>query len=300
MSINLGFGQSLEEYELHAKEAFENGDYKLALKKIEKGLQLDSRNSDLLDLKAGVYIRLGKYQDAYDTYTAAIAIATDKANLYNHRAYLLEGLQQFDEAIEDYSKAIDHTKNDSIKNKFISNRAAAKSGKRDFQGAYKDLIEAYEFDSTDISILNNLAMTCDETGRGAETLKYLIKASEIDSLFAPTYINIGFKYQNMGEHNKAIEYFNKALTVQPEEPLVFSNRSYSKLKTGDLKGAMEDIEKSIKLYPGNSYAYRNRALIYIEQGKIAKACKDLQVAIDKGFTTMYGDEVENLQKEHCK
>ena len=38
----------------------------------------------------------------------------------------------------------------------------------------------------------------------------------------------------------------------------------------------------------------------IENKKYDNACKDLQNAIDKGFTVSYGQEVEDLQKEHCK
>ena len=104
----------------------------------------------------------------------------------------------------------------------------------------------------------------------------------------------------MGDHKKAIEYFDKVLSFNPNEPLGYSNRSFNLYKLGDLKAALKDIDESIKLYPGNSYAYRIKALIYFEQGKTKKGCENIQIALDYGFTAMYGDEVVKLQNEKCK
>lgn len=89
------------------------------------------------------------------------------------------------------------------------------------------------------------------------------------------------------------------LTLEPDEPLSYNNRAYNKYKLGDLKGALADVEKSIRLYPTNSYAFRNRALIYIAMKKNANACQDINKALELGFTTMYGDQVEKLKEEHC-
>jgi tetratricopeptide (TPR) repeat protein len=67
----------------------------------------------------------------------------------------------------------------------------------------------------------------------------------------------------------------------------------------DLKGALDDVNHSLQLYPQNSYAYKNRALIFIAMKQYSKACADLQIAIQLGFTQMYGDEVKNLLEQYC-
>ena len=97
-----------------------------------------------------------------------------------------------------------------------------------------------------------------------------------------------------------IEYFDKVLEMNPNEPLGYSNRSFNKLKLGDIDGAMTDIEKSIEMYPVNSYAYRIKALIHIEKGEMEKVCENLKIALDKGFTLTFGDEVIKLQEQYCK
>ena len=297
---HFSFSQTANDYYQSAQIDFDKKSFKSALRKIENAFRLDSSNVDYFFIKAQTLYELQKYQESYDTYSEAIILFPKKSFLYNNRGNFLLSFQEFDLAITDFTSAIDIAENDSTKYHYITNRAAAKLSKRDFDGAYRDLLIAYNFDSTDITTLTNLGAVCDEIGKGNETLKYLLKAVEVDPSFYPAYGNIGFKYQEMGQHEKAIEYFDMVIQFNPIEPLGYSNRSFNKLKLGQLKGAMRDIQKSIQLYPENSYAYRTRALIYIENKKYDNACKDLQNAIDKGFTVSYGQEVEDLQKEHCK
>ena len=295
----LALGQTADESYMKAINKGKEGNFKAALKEIEKALTLDSLNTDFLNIKGYYLYELNQYQKAYNTYSRAIKV-DGNAQSYAGRGRTLETVSEFKLAIEDYTKAINYAENDTIKYMELSNRAAAKMKIRDFQGAYKDLIYAYSFDSTSLGILTNLGAVCDEIGKGEETLYYLLKAIEVDSLFYPAYGNIGFKYQEMGEHTKAIEYFNKVLEFNPNEPLGYSNRSYNLYKLGDLKSAHKDIDKSLKLYPSNSYAHRIKALIYLEEGKEQKACEAIQTALDYGFTQQYGDEVIRLQNEHCK
>jgi len=292
-------GQTAAEYYDKAKLDFDKKSFKTALKKIENAIKIDSSNVDFLVTKAETLYELKQYQESYDTYNHAISIFPKKSFLLNNRGNLLLSFQEFDLAINDFSAAINISESDSAKHIYITNRSAAKLSKRDFNGAYKDLLIAYKFDSTDITTLTNLGAVCDEIGKGEETLKYLLKAVELDPSFYPAYGNIGFKYQELGQHEKAIEYFDKVLQFNPSEALGYSNRSFNKLKLGQIQGAMKDIDKSIKLYPENSYAYRIRALIFLEKNKFDNACKDLQIAIEKGFTLSYGEEVINLQKKHC-
>jgi len=227
-----------------------------------------------------------------------IDIFPDKHFLYNTRGNLYLKLKEYDSAVDDLTKSFELAETDSLKCRSISDRATAKLDTRDFEGAYQDLIAAYQLDSTYLGALVNLGSVCNKLGRQDEALKFLLKSVEIDPLFFPAYGNIGFIYQGLGQYEKAIEYFNKILEIQPEEPLGYSNRSFSRFKLGDTKGALEDIEKSIELFPKNSYAYWIRAQIYIEMGKKKKICKDLQTAIDLQFTFNYGDDAVRLQEKH--
>lgn len=292
--------QSIDEYFTQAKTAFGEQDYEEAILTSNLGILEDSMDVRFYRIIGQSLIELGAFQDAYDTYSYAIYILPDEAGLYSDRGNLLAAVHQFDQALEDHTIAIDKSPNDSVMCYTLNNRATAKMSVRDFLGAYDDLKIAYQLDSLNLAVLNNLGTVCDEVGKGRETLKYLHKVIDLDSTYFPAYVNIGYKYQEMGKYSQAIQYFDQVLAIAPEEPLGYSNRSFNKYKTGDFKGAMLDIERSIELFPANSYAYRIRALIHLEEDRVAEACEDLTTATELGFAEMYGDEVAELQAEHCR
>ncbi len=291
--------QSAKKLYKKSQEAFEQGQFKKAIKYIDEALEKDPKNGDYYLLKGNTHHQMKEYKEEFEAYSKGIEM-DPQSKLYNNRGILMMSAKEFQFAIEDYTHAIELEEVDTLKKTYYSNRGAAKSYIRDFEGAYQGLHKAYLIDTNDLAVLVNLGSVCDETGRGDETLFYLLKAIEIDSNFVGAYANIGFKYQEMGQHEKAIEYYDRVPELDPNEPLGYSNRSYNRIKIGDLKGAMKDINKSIKLYPDNSYAYRVRALIHIEEGNVEDACKDLQTALDKGFTLTYGEGVLNLQKAYCE
>jgi tetratricopeptide (TPR) repeat protein len=299
LSSGLLFSQNAEYYDSLARVKFEAGNYESALKEITKAVSLDTLNTKYINTQGYILEQLKMYQDAYYVYSYSISIDSN-INAYFARADILRTVGKYEYSLKDYNYIINSSNNDTVKRSAYTNRSNTKSCLRDFQGAYEDLIIAYSFDSTDLAVLNNLGTVCDEIGKDEEGLKYLLKAIEIDSLFYPTYGNIGFMYQNMGEYSEAIKYFDKVLEFNPDEPLGYSNRSYNLYKCGDLKGALKDINKSIMLYPSNSYAYRVRALIYLEKGNMKKACENVEMALQKGFTQLYGDEMQNLYIGKCK
>lgn len=301
VSLNrISFGQGSNEYYKKASDFYDKEDYNNALININKALLSDSSNVKYLLLKGNTFEKAKKYQAAFDTYTLGINYHPTDGELYNQRGLLLQKVQETELSISDFTTALQFKNNDTLKLSLLLNRGVTKINVRDFQGAYDDFIDALQIDSLNIGTLNNLASVCDEVGKGDQTLPYLYKIIKIDSNFIGAYGNIGFKFQEMGDHTSAIKYFNKVLQLQPDEPLGYSNRAFNEYKLGDYKAALADINTSIKLYPANSYAFRIRALIFLAQKEKQKACSDIEESLRLGFTKMYGEEVEQLKKDHCK
>ena len=283
-----------------AQKAFELGNCRSAIGYLEAILKVDKSNPEYFILLGKSQICLERYREALGTFDHGILSFPDNSAMFNHRGNLYLQFGEFESAVDDFTQAINLAKVDTNLFFFYANRGVSKKMMRDFEGAYQDYLMAYQYDSTEVGLLTNLGGVCDEIGRGDETLKYYFKALEIDSSWYAAYGNIGFKYQEMGQHEEAIKYFNKVLEMNPEEGLGYSNRSYNYYKLNRLEEAMADIEKSMELYPSNSYAYRIRALIYLEKGEKDQACEDIQKALDMGFTITYGEEMLELQKEHCE
>jgi tetratricopeptide (TPR) repeat protein len=296
----INYSQTVEEYELKSSDYFLKEDFKNALKAIDNAIEMDMTVNYYHAVRAQCLLQLGKVEESLNAYSRGIILFPKSSQLYDERGLLYTRLRMSAEAIDDYNNAVKYAQNDTSKFIIINNRAAAKMAWRDFEGAYDDLMQSYNFDSTDIAVLVNLGAMCDEVGKGDETLKYLLKAVEIDPTFSAPYGNIGYKYQNMGEYEEAIKYYNKVLELDPDEPLGYSNRSFNLYKLGKLKAAMKDINKSIDIYPANSYAYKVRAMIQIANEKDKKACEDLNTAIELGYTQQYGEEVQQLINANCK
>lgn len=292
--------QKGNDYYQRALDFKQQNDFENAIVYVRKALLFDSVNAHYYDLKANCYLKLRKHDEALLTYNEGLKKNPAAAFLYFGRGYVLLNTEEFKDAIIDFTKTLELSKNDSLRAYTYAYRAGAKESLRDFQGSYDDLMLAYKLDSNNLVTLASLGSICDDIGKMDEAIKALVRAIEIKPDYMPAIINLGFKYQQLEQHEKAIEYYNKALALYPNHPLGFSNRGYSRYRLGDLKGGMDDVNKSIEVYPANSYAYRIRALIYIEMKDISNACTDLDTALEKGFTGRYGDEVEKLKKKHCK
>lgn len=294
------FSQTSSEIYKNASDEYDKKNYAKALSLLTAAIKKDPAHVDCILLKADVLTRLNRHQEAFDAYSEAIALSPKNIRAYNNRGLLLQSIQETEFSIRDFTAALGFASTDSMRFLLLLNRGASKINIRDYQGAYDDFTKAYQIDSLEIGLLNNLAAVCDEVGKGDKTLYYLKKILTIDSTFLGAYVNIGFKYQEMGDHKTAIEYFNKAIALEPNDGLAYSNKAFNEYKLGDLKNALSDINQSLKLYPTNSYAFRNRALIYIAKNDISKACDDINKAIELGFGKMYGDEVDKLRDKYCR
>ena len=72
-----------------------------------------------------------------------------------------------------------------------------------------------------------------------------------------------------------------------------------KHRLGDTKAALKDIRKSIDMFPSNSYAFRNLAIIHLDTGENKSACEACKRAIELGFSTNYGEEMNEFYKQNC-
>jgi tetratricopeptide (TPR) repeat protein len=296
----VGFAQNSEEFAAKAKIEFENDNLKESLKLYGKAISIDTSKSDYYCERGQVYVQLNKFQEALLDFNKSIVLDNKNVDAFHNRAILYYSSQYPDYAILDNNEALKYVKNDTLKYILFNNRGNAKAMKRDFQGAYEDYLKVLDFDSTDIDALTNMGAILDDLGKDQEAIMYLERAIRVQPDFIGGYGNLAFRYIKLGDFEKALSLNNKVISMDPESALAFNNRGFVYYKMGDYKNALIDVNKSLKMYPFNSYAFKNRALIYIAQKKKKASCNDIAKAIELGFTKMYGPEVEDLQKEHCK
>ncbi|MES2131897.1 MAG: tetratricopeptide repeat protein [Bacteroidota bacterium] len=294
------FSQTAREFaEMAAKKA-EAKDYKYALIMIDKAIAKNDTNQWYRLAKADIEFKLYGPREAIKTSLAAIAVNRKNSECYNRAGMYYNSAGINDSAVYFYNLAIKFAANDTTKHMYILNRGTAKNDVRDFDGAKADYEIALQFNPNDIATLNNIAAIYSELGMQQKGIAALKKIISIDKTFIGPYVNLGFIYSELDSLDLSISYFDKALLINAQDPLTYSNRGHVYYKKGNYNAALKDINYSISLYPTNSYAYRNLALVYIATKKRSEACDALKYAVDYGFEKMYGDEVNELIKKHCK
>lgn len=284
-----------------ARTLYDEEKYEASLAILDRLLAADSSVADYYVHRGLVHQELGKPEKAFMDFTGAIQLDPFNPMHYMRRAVILYTVQMPDEAISDNTKALSLLgSKDTLRYSVLNNRGNAKAMKRDFQGAFEDYWTVYQHDSSNKAVMTNLGAVMDELGRGEEAIPILERAIRLYPDWSGGYGNLAFRYIDRGDYKKALELCNKVLELDPADPLGYNNRGHVKYKMGELEGALKDINKSLDMYPSNSYAYRNRALVHLAKKEKKKACADLAKAVEFGFTQMYGEEVEQLLKEHCK
>ena len=163
-------------------------------------------------------------------------------------------------AIDNYTKAIDNSKNDKIKLALLLNkRSLVKLTNKQYTEVIKDESEA---------ILAN-------------------------PHFGFAYWNRGVGYNGVGEYQHAIDDYTTAMLYLKDNKrslaVLYDNRGSSKRKLHQIKEAIEDFTQSIQLNSQKGGTYWNRGLAYDNIG-------EHQLAIDDYTTAMfyYQEDTEDL------
>jgi len=295
--------QSNEKSITESKQLRQENKIDEAMKIINQVLEKDSLNTDAIVVKASLFFRLEKYQDAYNIYTKGLNSQPNNSILLSQRGILLAQLGNYELAENDLESAENGLKinqeipKDCKSYQVIGTLAGYLNHNKK---SYKYLKKAMNCNPNNSEVYINLSATCFDLDKTDEGLEYLIKASQFDPDNYMILGNLGFAYQKKGEFKLAIDYFSKALVLKPNEPQAIGNIAFNQYKLGKLTIALENINKSIDLKPENAYSYRTRALIYLEMGEKENACDDIQTAINKDYTKLFGNEAEEFKDLNCK
>lgn len=108
-----------------------------------------------------------------------------------------------------------------------------------------------------------------------------------------------YAYAVFGAHQRAIADYDMAIKLDKNHGYAFNNRGWSRYKLGNVEAGLRDIRLAGRKNPSNAMVDRNLGVIAYEQGKTQLACTLWRQAIDKDFTMRFGNEVEELVRQHC-
>lgn len=211
------------------------------------------------------YFEKGDNEKAIPLFGKAIKVGTNYKSYANRGLALMKQLK-YDEAIQDFNKAIElKPKQDEA---FLG-RAHA----------YGDL-KKYDLSMSDV----NEALKFRESYESYFFRGYLYKATENYDLAIENYSkamtltkevsvynNRGNVYFLLKDYAKAIADYNVVLNQNPNDPNGLSNRGAAYFQSNQFEAAMVDINKAISLDPNNARNFTNLAFMYQKQGNKAKA-----------------------------
>lgn len=303
LMLSLAFpvlAQDREKKMAKAQKLYDRGKFSTSTKFLNNCIQDDPDYSEYYFLRSFCFWYMGNSELALKDINMTIKLHPDSSKYILNRATYYYKSFEFYKATEDYKTAIPLQKNKSDSSFVMALAGGSLQVLGDTLGALIMLENAIEVDSTNSGALTNYALLLCDLNEFEKSVNCLKRIGKNDSLYISSLMNIGYVYGVQGEYLKSIPYLDQALALSPNEPYAYNNRGYAKLKTGNTDGALIDVKKSLELNPYNSYAYRNLGLIYLEQGKNDEACKAFATALHYKFTELYGPEVNELRKKHCR
>ncbi len=223
-------------------------DFEKGLQIVNKGLVIDSLNTELLRFRGYLYYLTGKYESAIKDFQVVIQI--DSSSHFTQKYY---GLSCY------------HGKN--------------------FTEARIWLLKAYEKDTTDKETVFFLGNACWWAAYEEEGIQYLNKTLELlhpdPKEVKQVYAQLAEFYKAMHQFDKAIDSYNKAFEQTPQDPLLLyqmANVYDSGLK--DKKKAIEFYQKFIdRINAANNFRVQKESafgpLIDFAEGRINKLKEEL-------------------------
>jgi tetratricopeptide (TPR) repeat protein len=237
-------------------------------------------------LRAFVRVRQGQIDLAIMDLTDAIQAGLDEvsAALFAVRARLFNRLQKLDEALQDFSLAIELDSDDT--SLFIHRGNTYMTLKR-YEEALADFNRAIGLEPDDASALSRRAQAYRRLERHDEALKDLNRAIELEPDFAWAITLRALTYQSLARHQEALAEFDRAIQLDPRDAWVIARRSEVNYEIESFEEALADLNRAIELDPDNAWALGGRGKTYHLMERYEEAIRDFNRAIELDSTMIW-------------
>jgi tetratricopeptide (TPR) repeat protein len=227
-------------------------------------------------------------------YSEAISLNPSDAELYYRRGRTAYGLHKYADAIQDFTKALELSRNNP---KYLISRASSFLLLGDDHSADDDIKRALGFHQQDpeLNMINGILQ--ERRGLLQDALKEYTAALSRSELGpanrCSTLFNRGNVYLQLKAYAEADQDYSRVIEgcndpEQREDALV--NRGGVRGFIGNRAGALADLEEALRLSPNDPVIFKNRAGEYIDEGRPQLALDDsnryLQLRPDDGIAYM--------------
>lgn len=271
--------------------------------------------------RGNAYLEMKRYEEALEEYKAAEEQYKNSAELYYKRGLVYEGLEQTEEAEENFKRTYEI--NDSYRevnvklyqiyrdkftkyNKpayyeqalhYINHQISLKENSSSLfdrallyyrageeELAIQDYRKALEYSSDDTPAFNNIALCYRAQSRWEEALKYCQKAKEMmdsENQYFRTYLHLANCYEALKQYDKALE-----ACMEGEE--IFPDNSELREKEYDIHMDMDEYDKALecceRMKDISDDYYEDVAWAWIWKGQFEKAVQVMKQGIEEAVS----------------
>jgi len=183
----------------------------------------EKQSSDILQIKAEVYVQAKDLKKAYDIYNQAVAADPKNHDLLYGRAMLSEKMGRIDLLERDLLRILAENPKDSQSLNALGYTLADKTTR--YQEAFHYIDQALKINPDDVATLDSMGWVLYKMGQPVKALSYLKKAYEkdADSEIAAHY---GEVLWTTGQTKKAKKVWNEALKKDPKHHILIGIMSH--------------------------------------------------------------------------
>lgn len=203
-------------YQVRAETLISSGDSKNAFKELKNAIKLDVNNSYSYTLRGIAHAMRNAYNEAVQDFNKALKLAKNRnaEKTYYSRGLTYKELGMYKEAQASITQAI------AVNNKvahYYYDRAILEYEIRNIEGALKDINEAIRLAPDKHEYYTDRALYLSENKQFKEALKDCNKVLKGDSNNIMAYYSRGIAYEGLTKYAEAVADFSKVLTVYPND-----------------------------------------------------------------------------------
>jgi len=272
-----GMPYTMDEASLLAKKEFRQKRFRAAADICHLIIEKVPDHAETFNNRGCALQQLEQYDEALASYNKAIAIKSNYAEAYNNKGLTLQQLKRYEDALENFRKAL------AFKPDYVAayyNQSAVLRSLRRYEEALASCDKAMTFKSDHIANYNR-AIALQQLKRYDDALESYNKAIDLRPDYAEAYLNRGLTLYTLKKYGEALESYDKAIAIRPNYAEAYNNRGRTMQQLRRYDDAVEDYRKAIELKPDYLTAYHNHGAILRRMMKFDETLANCDKAITR-------------------
>jgi len=230
---------------------------------------------------------LNLYNDAIQDYSKAISINPNCSTCYYLRYVTQLKIENYEGAIEDLNILIDEFNNDHKFDYLFSERGVKKAIIGKYEEAIEDINIYIKLSPKEWKAYFNRGLVKFKMDDFKGTISDMTKVIEFSPKNDVALNYRGKSKKELKDYRGAISDFSRAILLKPKKEEYYFERIEAKSLLTDFKGVLEDCNLIIKFNPKNGRAFCGRGMAKIGLNQKEAGCADLSKSGEMGFDNAY-------------